>query len=66
MLRLRRLRYDLHRHIRYYPLRNHIIEFLIERSQPVRDVLPADARHPPVVCPGNIVIPALSNLETVQ
>ena len=61
-----RHRYDLHRHIRYYPLRNHIIEFLIERSQPVRDVLPADPRHPPVVCPGDIVIPALSNLEIVQ
>jgi len=61
-----RHRYDLHRHIRYYPLRNHIIEFLIERSQPVRDVLPADPRHAPVVCPGDIVIPALSNLEIVQ
>ena len=61
-----RHRYDLHRHIRYYPLRNHIIEFLIERSKQVRDVLPPDPRHPPVVCPGDIVIPALSNLEIVQ
>jgi hypothetical protein len=29
-------------------------------------VLPADPRHPPVVCPGDIVISALGNLEIVQ
>jgi nitrate/nitrite transport system ATP-binding protein len=60
-----RRRHDLHRHARYYPLRNHIIEFLIERSQQARDMLSADPRHPPVVCPGGIATPALSNLETI-
>jgi nitrate/nitrite transport system ATP-binding protein len=61
-----RRRYDLHRHAGYYPLRNHIIEFLMERSQQVRDAPPADPRHPPVVCLGGIATPARSKLETIQ
>jgi nitrate/nitrite transport system ATP-binding protein len=60
-----RRRHDLHRHAGYYPVRNHIIEFLIERSQRARDAPPTDPRHPPVVHPGGIATPAL-NLETVQ
>ena len=47
-----RSRHDLHRHPSYYPLRNHIIEFLIERSLRVRDAPPADPHHPPIVFPG--------------
>ena len=47
-----RSRHDLHRHPNYYPLRNHIIDFLIERSQRARDEVPADPRHPPVLRPG--------------
>jgi nitrate/nitrite transport system ATP-binding protein len=60
-----RRRHDLHRHAGYYPVRNHIIEFLIERSQQARDAPPANPRYPPVVRPGAIATPAL-NLETVQ
>ena len=49
-----RARTDLHRHPSYYPLRNHLIEFLVTRSRTLRDA-PADGwdpRHPPVVRPG--------------
>jgi nitrate/nitrite transport system ATP-binding protein len=45
-----RRRQDLHRHPAYYPMRNHIIEFLIERSLRAREAA-GDARHPPVVRP---------------
>ena len=48
-----RRRHDLHRHPAYYPLRNHIIDFLIERSQQARDAPAGDPRHPPVVRPGD-------------
>jgi nitrate/nitrite transport system ATP-binding protein len=60
-----RRRHDLHRHAGYYPVRNHIIEFLIERSQQARDAPPADPRRPPVVRPTGIASPTL-NPETVQ
>ena len=47
-----RVRQDAHRHPDYYAVRNHIVDFLIERSR--RLALsggPADPRHPPVVRP---------------
>jgi len=49
-----RSRTDLHRHPNYYPLRNHLIDFLVTRSRTFRDAPPADhdPRHPPVVRPG--------------
>jgi nitrate/nitrite transport system ATP-binding protein len=46
-----RRRQDLHRHPAYYPMRNHIIEFLIERSLRAAREAAGDARHPPVVRP---------------
>jgi nitrate/nitrite transport system ATP-binding protein len=59
-----RSRRGLHRHAGYYPLRNHLIEFLIERSQQARDAPPADPRRPPVVRLGGIATP-VPTLETV-
>ncbi|WP_207478911.1 ABC transporter ATP-binding protein [Arenibaculum pallidiluteum] len=49
-----RSRTDLHRHPSYYPLRNHLIDFLVTRSRTFRDAPPAgyDPRHPPLVRPG--------------
>ncbi|MFO1135121.1 MAG: ABC transporter ATP-binding protein [Rhodoblastus sp.] len=48
-----RKRLDLHKHPSFYPVRNHLIDFLVERSRTFRDAAPAgyDRRHPPVVDP---------------
>ncbi|MEZ5727202.1 MAG: ABC transporter ATP-binding protein [Burkholderiaceae bacterium] len=50
-----RQRADLHRHPNYYPMRNHLIEFLVNRSKHFRDELAAsdyDPRTPPLARPG--------------
>ena len=49
-----RRRVDLHRSPDYYPLRNHLIDFLVTRSKTFKDEMPAgyDKRHPPIVRPG--------------
>ena len=60
-----RRRHDLHRHPAYYPLRNHIIEFLIERSQTERDTTSGDPRHPQVVRPG-VASPRSQPMEVVK
>ena len=50
-----RTRHDLHRHPHYYRIRNHLIEFLVDRSRAF-DVTSSsdgyDPRNPPVVKPG--------------
>ena len=50
-----RTRHDMHRHPHYYPIRNHLIEFLVNRSTQFEEELSSqdyDPRHPPVVRPG--------------
>ena len=50
-----RNRHDLHRHPHYYRIRNHLIEFLVDRSRAFDAESAAagyDPRHPPVVRPG--------------
>jgi len=50
-----RSRHDMHRHSHYYPIRNHLIEFLVNRSTEFEKELASkdyDPRHPPVVRPG--------------
>ncbi len=49
-----RARNDMHRHPNYYPMRNHLIEFLVNRSKQFREELSAkeyDPRRPPVARP---------------
>jgi nitrate/nitrite transport system ATP-binding protein len=49
-----RSRIELHKHPNYYPLRNHLIDFLVTRSKEMRGVaaVGSDARrNPPVVRP---------------
>jgi nitrate/nitrite transport system ATP-binding protein len=47
-----RKRIDLHKHALYYPLRNHIIDFLVTRSRNFVAATPGhDARNVPVVRP---------------
>lgn len=49
-----RTRHDLHKHANYYPMRNHLIEFLINRSEQFREELASssyDPRNPPKVRP---------------
>jgi nitrate/nitrite transport system ATP-binding protein len=51
-----RARNDVHRHPDFYPVRNHIIDFLVTRSKSFRDELAQpgkvwDRRNPPVVIP---------------
>jgi nitrate/nitrite transport system ATP-binding protein len=50
-----RSRHDIHRHPYYYPIRNHLIEFLVDRSSAFNKEhagQPFDARHRPLVRPG--------------
>ncbi len=49
-----RTRSDMHTHANYYPLRNHLVEFLVNRSKRFKEEISAgsyDPRHPPVVSP---------------
>ncbi|NJM34641.1 MAG: ABC transporter ATP-binding protein [Rhodomicrobium sp.] len=49
-----RTRSDMHTHPNYYPLRNHLVEFLVNRSKRFREEISAstyDPRNPPVVRP---------------
>ncbi len=48
-----RKRADVHRHANYYPLRNHLIDFLVARSRELAGGAGGafDPRHPPVVHP---------------
>lgn len=49
-----RTRADMHRHRNYYPLRNHLIEFLVNRAATFEEELSRpdyDPRNPPVVRP---------------
>jgi nitrate/nitrite transport system ATP-binding protein len=49
-----RSRHDLHRHPHYYAIRNHVIDFLVERSRALAGSgMPEgyDARHPPLIKP---------------
>lgn len=49
-----RTRSDMHTHENYYPLRNHLIEFLVNRSKQFKKEVTAtsyDPRNPPVVRP---------------
>ncbi len=49
-----RTRSDLHTHPNYYPMRNHLIEFLVNRSRVFREELAAasyDPQSPPVARP---------------
>ena len=49
-----RTRNNMHTHDDYYPIRNHLIEFLVNRSTSFQEELASpdyDPRHPPVVKP---------------
>jgi nitrate/nitrite transport system ATP-binding protein len=58
-----RRRNDIHRHPAYYPVRNHLIEFLVSRSRTFAEELRAgrayDPRNPPELRPGEAVAPTL-------
>jgi nitrate/nitrite transport system ATP-binding protein len=49
-----RRRAEIHHHADYYAIRNHLIDFLVSRSNNFKDAIPVgyDRRHPPVVRPG--------------
>ena len=49
-----RKRDEIHRHPDYYPLRNHLIDFLVTRSVTFKNDIPVgyDRKKPPVVRPG--------------
>lgn len=48
-----RTRHDLHKHPHYYRIRNHLIDFLVDRSKAFAgDSADHDPRHPPLVTPG--------------
>ena len=48
-------RHDMHKHPHYYRIRNHIKEFLVDRSKSFDQEIAArgyDPLHPPLVSPG--------------
>ena len=50
-----RTRHDMHKHAHYYPLRNHLIDFLVSRSRSFDAEIAAggyDSRRPKLVSPG--------------
>jgi nitrate/nitrite transport system ATP-binding protein len=48
-----RSRHDVHKHPHYYRIRNHIVDFLVERSRRMAlETDAADPRHPPAIRPG--------------
>ena len=49
-----RMRHTIHKEPHYYPIRNHLVDFLVSRSRLFNESLPAgyDPKHPPVVTPG--------------
>ena len=62
-----RTRHDLHKHPHYYRIRNHLIEFLVDRSRAFDSVSAAegyDPRNPPLVTPG-LEMPGVMPPETV-
>jgi nitrate/nitrite transport system ATP-binding protein len=55
-----RTRTDLHRHPHYYPIRNHLIDFLVDRSKQFdRANTDFDSRRPRLTKPG------LTNPQTI-
>ncbi|MFN0262274.1 ABC transporter ATP-binding protein [Tepidamorphus sp. 3E244] len=59
-----RTRSDMHNHPNYYPMRNHLIEFLVNRSKTFAEEIAAegfDPRNPPVVRPAASVSAAAGN-----
>lgn len=47
--------HDLHHHPHYYPIRNHLIDFLVDRSRSFEQEIAGkayDPRNPPLVMPG--------------
>jgi nitrate/nitrite transport system ATP-binding protein len=49
-----RSRHTIHKDPQYYPIRNHLVDFLVSRSKEFTERPPAnyDPRHPPQVAPG--------------
>jgi nitrate/nitrite transport system ATP-binding protein len=49
-----RSRHTIHKDPQYYPIRNHLVDFLVSRSKEFTERPPAnyDPRHPPQVTPG--------------
>ena len=59
-----RTRNDMHKHANYYALRNHLLDFLVSRSEDLRGMVEGvDPRHPPIVHPKaakTIPVPAVA------
>ena len=49
-----RSRHTIHKDPQYYPIRNHLVDFLVSRSKNFTEQPPADydPKHPPLVSPG--------------
>jgi nitrate/nitrite transport system ATP-binding protein len=49
-----RTRHTIHKERHYYPIRNHLVDFLVSRSKQFNQEMPADynPKNPPLVTPG--------------
>ena len=56
-----RSRHTIHKDPQYYPIRNHLVDFLVSRSKSFTEQPPEDydPRHPPLVTPGLTMASAL-------
>jgi nitrate/nitrite transport system ATP-binding protein len=62
-----RNRTDFHKHPLYYAVRNHIIDFLVERSKTFVSETPGfDPRHVPVIRPGAVEPVVVANGDTAK
>jgi len=59
-----RSRHTVHKEPHYYPIRNHLVDFLVIRSKGFTDQPPAgyDPRNPPLVAPGLDSAPAMPEM----
>jgi len=62
-----RSRHTIHKEPHYYPIRNHLVDFLMSRSKQFNDERPAeyDPKHPPLVTPG-LVEPVAATLPVAS
>jgi nitrate/nitrite transport system ATP-binding protein len=63
-----RSRHTIHKDPQYYPIRNHLVDFLVIRSKGFTEQPPPDydPRHPPLVTPGRAAIASPISVSPIQ
>jgi nitrate/nitrite transport system ATP-binding protein len=63
-----RTRHTIHKERHYYPIRNHLVDFLVSRSRQFNEDMPADynPKNPPLVTPGRDEPPPAASSGAVR